>query len=163
MIDFLFLNKKYNEILNQLMDITENNIIIGGSTSLVLQNVINRPVNDIDVNIDIHCFIKYQSILEQYFNFYFMGIGNMYIKNNTIYTCKHLKTKKLINLFVTENVVKYVKEIDYNGDKIKIIDVNHIFLDKMDMVNRKQDIDKHSADVVKIKKYLNIDEKYIQN
>jgi hypothetical protein len=161
MINFLFLNEEHNEILNDLVSITENNIIIGGSTSLILQNVINRNVNDIDVNIDTDCFIKYQSLLEKYFNFYFMGIGNMYIKDNTIYTCKHLKTKKLINLFVTKNVVNYIKEIDYNDIKIKIIDVRHILLDKIDMVNRNQDIKKHSADIIEIKNYLNINEKYI--
>jgi hypothetical protein len=161
MINFLFLNEEHNEILNDLVSITENNIIIGGSTSLILQNVINRNVNDIDVNIDTDCFIKYQSLLEKYFNFYFMGIGNMYIKDNTIYTCKHLKTKKLINLFVTKNVVNYIKEIDYDDIKIKIIDVRHILLDKIDMVNRNQDIKKHSADIIEIKNYLNINEKYI--
>jgi hypothetical protein len=163
MINFLFLNDKYNEILNDLVSITENNIIIGGSTSLILQNAINRNVNDIDVNMDDDCFTKYQSSLEKYFNFYFMGIGNMYIKDNIIYTCKHLKTKKLINLFVTKNVVNYIKEIDYNEIKIKIIDVKHILLDKIDMVNRNQDIEKHSADIIDIKNYLNIDEKYIYN
>lgn len=163
MINFPFLNQQQNEILNDLINLTENSIIIGGSTSLVLQNIIDRKINDIDVNISENNFIKYQSILETYFNFYFMGIGNMYIKSNTIYTCKHLKTKKLINLFVTKDVAKYVKEIDYNHTNIKIIDAKHILLDKTDMVTRKQDIDKHRADIIKIKKYLNIDEKYIQN
>jgi hypothetical protein len=161
MINFLFLDEKFNEILNDLITITENNIIIGGSTSLILQNIVNRNVNDIDVNIDRDCFVKYQSILEKYFNFYFMGIGNMYIKNNIIYTCKHLKTKKLINLFVTENVMKYIKEIDHNDIKIKIIDAKHILLDKIDMVNRNQDVKKHSEDIIEIKNYLNIDERYI--
>jgi hypothetical protein len=163
MINFLFLDESYNQILNDLITITENNIIVGGSVSLVLQNAINRNVNDIDVNIDTDCFIKYEPILKKYFNFYFMGIGNMYIKNNIIYTCKHLKTKKLINLFVTENVINYIKEIPYNHSKIKIIDAKHILLDKIDMVNRNQDIKKHSVDIIEIKNYLNIDERYIQN
>jgi hypothetical protein len=58
-------------------------------------------------------------------------------------------------------VVNYIKEIDYNDIKIKIIDVRHILLDKIDMVNRNQDIKKHSADIIEIKNYLNINEKYI--
>lgn len=163
MINFLFLDETYNKIINDLLEITEHNVIIGGSVSLVLQNIINRNINDIDVNIDEDSFTKYQPLLEKHFNFYFMGIGNMYIKNNTIYTCKHLKTKKLINLFVTKNVTKYIKEIEYNNIKLKIIDANHILLDKIDMVSRNQDVKKHSEDIIQIKNYLNIDEKYIPN
>lgn len=155
MINFSFLNEYHNEILTDLVNITENNIIIGGSISLFLQNIIDRKINDIDVNISDSDFIKYQPILETHFNFYFMGIGNMHIKNNTIYTCKHLKTKKLINLFVTKNLVNYTKEIDYNNTKIKIINERDILLDKLDMVNRNQEIEKHSKDISRITNHLN--------
>jgi hypothetical protein len=57
--------------------------------------------------------------------------------------------------------MKYIKEIDHNDIKIKIIDAKHILLDKIDMVNRNQDVKKHSEDIIEIKNYLNIDERYI--
>lgn len=155
MINFSFLNEFHNQILNDLIILTENRIVIGGSISLLLQNIINRKINDIDINISQEDFIKYQPALETHFNFYFMGIGNMHIKDNTIYTCKHLKTKKLINLFVTKNLVSYIKEITFNNIDIKIINENDILLDKMDMVNRNQEIEKHSEDIIAITKYLN--------
>jgi hypothetical protein len=154
MILFDFIDGYRNEIINELIETTNNNIVIGGSCSLYLQGAINRDTNDLDVNISKESFEIYQSKLEKIFNFYLMGIGNMHIKNNTIYTCKHLKTKQLINLFVTENLENYTTKITYKGNELVVISMQDILLDKQNMVSNKQEPDKHLRDINSIKTHL---------
>jgi hypothetical protein len=55
-----FIRKSYIEIFEDFYNITGGNIILGGSLSLRLQDIIDRDINDIDLNITKSDWNKYE-------------------------------------------------------------------------------------------------------
>jgi hypothetical protein len=64
------LKDPYNDIFNNLYELTEGNVIIGGSLSLKLQGVITREIEDIDVNVLKSDWDRYEFILNKKFRMY---------------------------------------------------------------------------------------------
>jgi hypothetical protein len=148
----------YKKILKELYDITEGNIVIGGSLSLKLRGIIDREINDIDVSLSESDWLKYKSILNKNFKFYSptLIINKDNTQNNTILTCLPKNKNNQFHLFI--NHIDYPYEtIIIDSIKYKLISEQFILKDKLWMLedNRNSQSDKHIKDVENIKKWLN--------
>lgn len=72
-----FLKKSYNDILFDIYNITNGDIIVGGSLSLRLQNIIDRDIDDIDLNILNSDWIRYESELNKNYKIYQQMVLNL--------------------------------------------------------------------------------------
>ena len=80
MIDIMlpFIKKSYANIFEDFYNITNGDIILGGSLSLRLQGVIDRDINDIDLNITISDWNIYKSQITKKYKIYHGGLLNLY-------------------------------------------------------------------------------------
>jgi hypothetical protein len=148
----------YKKILKELYDITEGNIVIGGSLSLKLRGIIDREINDIDVSLTESDWLKYKPTLNKNFKFYSptLIINKDNTQNNTILTCLPKNKNNQFHLFI--NHIDYPYEtIIIDSIKYKLISEQFILKDKLWMLedNRNSQSDKHIKDVENIKKWLN--------
>ena len=141
----------YNEIFNQLYQITEGKIILSGSLGLKKQNIIKRDVNDLDVNILYVDWEVYKSQLEKSFRIY----PGVQIRHGEleydVYTCFDKKTK--LNEF--HLFVNYGSDIYILIDNIRILTPKIHLLDKEMIMMHEENPEKHIEDISLIKAYLN--------
>lgn len=141
----------YNEIFNQLYNITEGKIILSGSLGLKMQNIIERDVNDLDVNILHLDWLIYKNQLEKSFRIY-PGIQIRHGElEYDVYTCFDKKTK--LNEF--HLFVNYGSNIYVLKDNIRILAPKFHLLDKEIIMKHGENSDKHLEDITLIKSYLN--------
>jgi hypothetical protein len=145
------INESYNQIFNRLNDITEGNIIIGGSTSLVILGIIDRKCNDLDVMLTNDDWIKYKIKLESNFRI----IPTLEFRcgelNYDVYTCFDKITKmNEFHLFVNYSEKIY---LNYNG--FRVFNPKIQLIDKEIIAKSGQEPEKHIQDIEHIKKYLN--------
>lgn len=145
------IRKSYNDIFNQLYKITNGKVILSGSLSLKYQNIIDRNINDLDVNILHTDWNLYRAKLHNTFRIY----PNMKIKygilDYDVYTCFDVETK--LNEF--HLFVNYSDDIFNTINEIRVLKPEYHLVDKQMILDSKQDIHKHSIDVDCIKRYLN--------
>jgi len=91
-IDHL-IKKSYNNIFNQLYKITNGKIILSGSLSLKYQNIIDRDINDLDVNILSEDWEQYKSELQRVFRIYPEMKIKYDILHYDVYRCLNKETK----------------------------------------------------------------------
>mgnify|MGYP006892314663 CR=1 FL=1 len=87
------IKKSYNNIFNQLYKITNGKIILSGSLSLKYQNIIDRDVNDLDVNILSEDWEQYKSELQRVFRIYPEMKIKYDILHYDVYMCLDKETK----------------------------------------------------------------------
>ena len=145
------IKKSYNDIFNTLYKITNGKVILSGSLSLKYQNIIDRDVNDLDINILHNDWKMYKTELSNSFRIY----PNLKIKNKIlqydVYTCFDIETK--LNEF--HLFVNYSHDIFDTINQIRVLKPSYHLIDKQMILDSGQDIDKHSADIACIKSYLN--------
>lgn len=145
------IKKSYNTIFNQLYNITDGKIILSGSLSLRYQNVINRDVNDLDVNILLDDWELYKSKLYNSFRIYPNMKINYGILHYDVYTCFDKETKlNEFHLFVNHS-----NDIFDVINGIRVLKLHYHLIDKQMIYDSGQDIEKHSMDIDFIKMNLN--------
>jgi hypothetical protein len=149
------LRESYNEIYNQLYNLTSGKIIIGGSVSLRLQSIIDRNLNDLDVNILYDDWIVYKSSLETKFKMYpSIQIKYKELKYD-VYNCFDKVTKlNEFHLFVNYGCNIY-NVLNLNKNNVRVIKPEYHLMDKKMIFESGQDINKHLNDINSIQKYLN--------
>jgi hypothetical protein len=148
----------YKEILKELYDITEGNIVIGGSLSLKLRGIIDRSINDIDVNLSESDWLKYEQNLNKKFKFYSAShiINKDNTQNHTILTCIPKNKNNQFHLFINHIDFPY-ETIIVDSIKYKLMSAQFILKDKLWILEDKYntELDKHSKDVESIKSWIN--------
>ena len=149
---------EYKKILKELYDITEGNIVIGGSLSLKLRGIIDREINDIDVSLSESDWLKYKSILNKNFKFYSptLIINKDNTQNNTILTSLPKNKNNQFHLFINHIDFPY-ETIIIDSIKYKLISEQFILKDKLWMLEdtHHPELNKHNKDVEDIKKWIN--------
>jgi hypothetical protein len=144
------IEESYNEIFNRLYQITEGKVILSGSLGLKLQNIIQREVNDLDVNVLSSDWEIYREIIEKTFRVY-PGLRIRYgILEYDIYTCFDKITK--LNKF--HLFVNYGTNIFITLNNIRVLNPKIHLIDKEMIAKSGQDVDKHMEDIFLIKNYL---------
>lgn len=138
-------------MFTKLYQITEGKVILSGSLGLKLQNIIEREVNDLDVNVLSSDWIEYKEIIEKTFRVY-PGVQIRYgILEYDVYSCFDKVTK--LNKF--HLFVNYGKDVYITINNIRVLRPKIHLIDKEMIVKSGQDIDKHMDDISLIKDYLN--------
>jgi hypothetical protein len=150
-----FIKKSYTDIFEDFYNITNGNIILGGSLSLRLQGIIDRDINDIDLNITISDWNKYQSHITKKYKIYHGAVMQLHsIMEYRINTCFSKENKNEFHLFI-----HYEKDIFniiiYNNNPIRVFKPELHLLDKEYMLADDISNTKNISDVDLIKKYLN--------
>lgn len=140
----------YSEIFNQLYKITDGKVILSGSLGLKLQNIIQREVNDLDVNILSSDWVIYKEIIEKSFRIH-PGLEIRYgILEYDLYTCFDKITK--LNEF--HLFVNYGKDIYITLNGIRVLNPTIHLIDKEMIMKSGQDVNKHVDDIILMKKHL---------
>jgi len=144
------IKNSYSDIFNELYKITNGKIILSGSLSLKYQSIINRDVNDLDVNILVEDWDTYRNVLEKEFRIYPTSQLRYGDLRYDIYTCfnKHTKLNEF-HLFVN-----YSNDIFDVINDIRVLKPSYHLIDKEMIAKSGQDVEKHLNDVEVIKKYL---------
>jgi hypothetical protein len=140
----------YNDIFTKLYEITDGKVILSGSLSLKLQNIIQREVNDLDVNILSSDWEIYKQAIEKSFRIY-PGIEIRYgLLQYDVYTCFDKITK--LNEF--HLFVNYGKDIYITLNGIRVLNPTIHLIDKEMIMKSGQDVNKHVDDIILMKKHL---------
>ena len=153
-----FIKKSYADIFEDFYNITNGDIIIGGSLSLKIQNIISRDINDLDLDISKSDWYKYESKIIKKYKIYYEGITSLmpnvkyeYINN----TCLNKQNKNEFHLFINNIDTKLeYNTIIYNNTPIRVRKPELVLLDKECML-LDDTTGKHILDIAIIKKYLN--------
>lgn len=150
------LKEPYNQIFEDLYNITEGNVIIGGSLSLKLQGVITRDIEDIDVNILKSDWDKYEFNLNKKFRMY-QGIHIFKPSlgfDFEVYTCLNNDRQGEFHLFL--NYVSDIFNIIQHEDKtLRVLKPEFMLKDKQWILETEPELNKHRQDVESIKVWLN--------
>jgi hypothetical protein len=151
-----FIKKSYTDIFKDFYNITNGDIILGGSLSLRLQGVIDRDINDIDLNITKSDWDKYQSNILKKYKIYYGPILNLYPHMEyRISTCLTKENKNEFNLFINNIETNLYNMVVYSDMFIKVLKPELHLLDKEQMLMDDITNTKNISDIECIKKYLN--------
>jgi hypothetical protein len=150
------LKDPYNDIFNDLYDLTEGNVIIGGSLSLKLQGVISREIEDIDVNILKPDWDKYEFTLNKRFRMY-RGIHIFKPSlgfDFEVYNCLNNNKEGKFHLFL--NYVNDIFNVIQFEDRVlRVLKPEFMLKDKLWILETESELNKHRQDVESIKIWLN--------
>jgi len=151
-----FIKKSYANIFEDFYNMTNGHIILGGSLSLRLQGVIDRDINDIDLNITISDWNIYKSQITKKYKIYHGALLNMYPHMEyRISTCLTKENKNEFHLFINNIETNLYNIIVYNDVVIKVLKPELHLLDKECMLADDITNIKNISDIKSIKKYLN--------
>ena len=147
-----FLKEPYKTTFNRLYELTEGRIILGGSASLKYQNIIERDVEDIDVNILHDDWVLYESRLSKDFKFYYIKTINNPILgfNSHNYTVLSKKIDCSFDLFV-----HFIDNFYFINNGIRLLKSDFILKDKLWILETEPNLTKHLKDVEHIKNWIN--------
>jgi hypothetical protein len=150
------LNEPYNEIFDKIYDITEGNVIIGGSLSLKLQGVIDRDILDIDVNILKTDWDIYEYKLHKEFRLYrgYHIINERIGFNFEVYTGLNKNRCGEFHLFVN-HISDIFNTILLDGKMFRVLKPEFMLKDKQWILETEPELIKHKEDIISIKKWLN--------
>lgn len=151
-----FLKQSYNDILFDIYKITNGNIILGGSLSLKLQGIIDRDIDDIDLNILNSDWSLYESLLNKNYKIYPQSILNL--EPNLKFRICTCLTKQNINefhLFINYIESNLFNLIEYNEYKFRVLKPELHLLDKLCMLEDEPTNSKILYDIECIKQFLN--------
>ena len=151
-----YVRKSYIDIFEELYNITNGDIILGGSLSLRLQNVINRDINDIDLNITKSDWDKYESDIVNRYKIYQGPVLNLRPHMEyRICTCLTKQNQNEFHLFINNIETNLYNIVIYNDVTIKVLKPELHLLDKECMLADDTTNTKNISDITAIKKYLN--------
>ncbi len=151
-----FLKNSYNDILLDIYNITNGDIIIGGSLSLRLQNIIDRDIDDIDLNILNTDWVKYESQLNKNYKIYQQMVLNL--EPNLKFRICTCLTKQGINefhLFINYIETNLFNLVNYGDYTFRVLKPELHLLDKMCMLEDEPTNSKILYDIDCIKKFIN--------
>jgi hypothetical protein len=151
-----YVKKSYVDIFEEFYNITNGDIILGGSLSLRLQNVINREINDIDLNITKSDWERYEADITKRYKIYHGPILNL--KPHMEYrisTCLTKQNQNEFHLFINNIETDLFNIVIYNDNPIKVLKPELHLLDKECMLEDDVTNLKNIADIADIKSYLN--------
>ena len=155
-IIFPFIKKSYANIFEDFYNITNGNIILGGSLSLRLQGVIDRDINDIDLNITISDWNIYKSPITKKYKIYHGGLLSLYPHMEyRISTCLTKENKNEFHLFINNIETNLYNTVVYNDIFIKVLKPELHLLDKECMLKDDPTNKKNLSDLNAIKEFLN--------
>jgi hypothetical protein len=151
-----FIRKSYANIFEDFYNITNGDIILGGSLSLRLQNVIDRDINDIDLNIKKSDWDKYESDITNQYKIYHGPVSSLrpHIEYR-INTCLTKQNQNEFHLFIHNIESNLFNIVIYNGVPIKVFKPELHLLDKELMLEDDIYNLKNISDIANIKRYLN--------
>ena len=152
-----FLKNSYAEIFQNLYNITDGNIILGGSVSLRIQNIIDREVNDIDFGINKSDWDIYQSkITKEYKVYHGLVLLHLHpIMETRVNTCLTKQNTNEFHLFINNIETDMFDTIIYNNLPIRVLKPKLHLLDKECMLADDVTNVNNMSDVLSLKKYLN--------
>lgn len=151
-----FIKKSYVDIFEDFYNITNGDIILGGSLSLRLQGIINRDINDIDFNITKSDWDKYQfNILKKYKIYHGRTFNLFPHMEYKISMCLTKENKNEFHLFINNIEDNLFNIVVYNDMVIKVLKPELHLLDKEFMLMDDITNTKNISDIESIKKYLN--------
>jgi hypothetical protein len=146
-----YFKKSYIDTFNKLYEVTNGSVILSGSMSLRYRNIIDRDINDLDVNILIDDWNLYKNTLQKHFRIHPNFIIKYDILHYEVYTCFDIKTK--LNEF--HLFVNYSNDIFDVINGIRLLKPSYHLIDKQMIYDSGQDVEKHLSDIESIKSYLN--------
>jgi hypothetical protein len=152
-----FIKKSYSDIFENLYDITNGNIILGGSVSLRIQNIISRDVNDIDFGINKSDWDKYEAkIIKEYKVYYGPVLLHLHpTMESRVITCLNKRNMNEFHLFINNIEADLFDIIVYNNMPIRVLKPELHLLDKEYMLLDDDTHQNNASDIFFIKKYLN--------
>ena len=151
-----FIKKSYVDIFEDFYNITDGNIILGGSLSLKLQGIIDRDIDDIDMNITISDWNTYQSQITKKYKIYHGAVMQLHpMMEYRISTCLTKQNNNKFHLFINNIETNLYNTIAYNNALIKVLKPELHLLDKEYMLMDDITNTKNISDIESIKKYLN--------
>lgn len=151
-----YVRKSYADIFEEFYNVTKGDIILGGSLGLRLQNVIDREINDIDLDIKKSDWDLYEKELVKNYKFYNGPVLHIEPKlRYKIVTCLTKNNTNEFHLFINYIEEDLYNIVDINGVKIKVLKPELHLLDKECMIEDDVVDPKHLQDIECIKKYLN--------
>jgi hypothetical protein len=151
-----FVRKSYVSIFEDFYNITNGNIILGGSLSLRLQGVIDRGINDIDLNITISDWDKYQSQITKKYKIYHGALLNLRpFMEYRISTCLTKQNQNEFHLFINNIETNLYNIVVYNDIFIKVLKPELHLLDKECMLADDPSNKKNVSDIDSIRQFLN--------
>jgi hypothetical protein len=147
------LKKDFKKPIEDFYNITEGNVIFSGSLSLKLLGIIDREINDFDLNITLDNWIKYKTKLDPIFKFYpgvRLNYGWFVVDTYTCFT----NTNKQFHVFVDIIGQEYM-EIYIEGIKCKLLNPELVLKHKDIILKEESYLTKHVSDIKLIKNYLN--------
>jgi len=151
MIDINFLTNTQNKVLNELYDLTEGKIMLVGSSILKINNIIDRPIGNINLNLNKEDS-QYFNIINEKFKLDYIRDQDFGIKNKTYWFRKY----NTIGVLFFSDYMKYDTH-NIGGIELRVGTVVEIRNNKEELVNN-GDVNwkKHYNDVQTIDKFYGV-------
>jgi hypothetical protein len=150
-----FLKKPYADIFEDFYNITNGDIILGGSLSLRLQGVIDRDINDIDLNITISDWNRYQSQITKKYKIYHGALLSLRPHMEyRINTCLTKQNQNEFHLFINNIETNLYNMVVHDGMFIKVLKPELHLLDKECMLADDPTSKKNLSDINAIKQFF---------
>lgn len=142
MITLDFLNNGNNKTLNEFYNLTDGKIILGGSSVLKINNVIDRQVGNLNLALN-HSDSKYIDEISKVCELTFVSKQDFGLKNKTFWF-KHNGFRGV--LFVSEDLDFDV--FDFGDDKLRVATIKNVKYNKEELVkNNDSNSIKHYKDI----------------
>jgi hypothetical protein len=148
MISLDFLNDGNNKTLNEFYQITDGKIILGGSSVLKINKIIDRQVGNLNLALN-HSDSKYVDEISKVCELTFVSKQEYGLKNKTFWF-KHNGYRGV--LFVSEDL--NYDEFEFDGIKLRVATVDNVKFNKQELVrNNDSNSLKHHKDIEEIEKF----------
>lgn len=152
MINLDFLSKQNNDTLNNFYNITEGKIILGGSSVLKINNILDRPVGNLNLVLNQSDSKYMDDIIKQY-DLTFISKQNYGLKNET-YWFRRNKSHGV--LFLSDDL--NFDLFDINDIKLRVNTVDNIMYNKKSLIqNNDTNSLKHHRDVELIERFYGVE------
>jgi hypothetical protein len=151
-----YLSPVFNIIFNDIYQITDGKVIVGGSLSLRMQNIIQRDISDIDLNLTKTDWDTFESHINKKYNIYHGP--RIKIESKLDYVVSRCLTKDKtteFHLFIHNIETSLFNNIIYDDKELRILKPELHLLDKEIMLLDDSANQKIKSDIISIKKHIN--------
>lgn len=148
MIRLDFLNDGNNKTLNEFYNLTDGKIILGGSSVLKINNIIDRQVGNLNLVLN-HSDSKYVEEISKVCDLTFVSKQEYGLKNKT-YWFKHNGYRGV--LFISEDLD--YDEFNFEGVKLRVATIENVKYNKEELIkNNDSNSLKHHKDVEMVENF----------